>query len=42
MTSLKPQAQKLNDRGTQVLAQADQAIAATNKYFDSIRPAKPD
>jgi len=40
MTSLKPQAQKLNDRGVEVLAKADQAIAATNKYFDSIRPAK--
>jgi len=40
MTSLKPQAQKLNDRGTQVLAKADQAIADTNKYFDSIRPTK--
>jgi len=40
MTSLKPQAQKLNDRGAEVLAKAEQAIAATNKYFDSIRPAK--
>jgi chromosome segregation ATPase len=40
MTSLKPQAQKLNDRGAQVLAKADQAIAATDKYFDSIRPTK--
>lgn len=40
MTSLKPQAQKLNDRGAQVLAKADEAIAATNKYFDSIRPTK--
>jgi len=40
MTSLKPQAQKMNDRGVQVLAKADEAIAATNKYFDSIRPTK--
>jgi hypothetical protein len=40
MTSLKPQAQKLNDRGAQVLAKAEQAIAATNKYFDSMKPAK--
>ena len=40
MTSLKPQAQKLNDRGTQVLAKTEQAIAATDKYFDSIRPTK--
>jgi len=40
MTSLKPQAQKLNDRGAQVLAKTDQAIAATNKYFDSMRPTK--
>ena len=40
MTSLKPQAQKLNDRGTQVLAKTEQAIAATDKYFDAIRPTK--
>ena len=40
MTSLKPQAQKLNDRGVQVLASADQAIAATNKYFEALKPTK--
>ena len=40
MTSLKPEAQKLNDSGAQVLTKADQAITTANKYFDSMRPAK--
>jgi len=40
MTSLKPQAQKLNERGVQVLADADRAIATADKYFDSMRPTK--
>jgi DUF2959 family protein len=40
MTSLKPQAQKLNERGAQVLADADRAIATADKYFDALRPAK--
>lgn len=40
MTSLQPEAQKLNDSGAQVLAKADQAIATANKYFDSMRPTK--
>jgi hypothetical protein len=40
MTSLKPQAQKLNERGVQVLADADRAIATADKYFDSMRASK--
>lgn len=40
MASLQPEAQKLNARGAQVLAKADQAILAANKYFDSLRPTK--
>ena len=40
MTSLKPQAQKLNERGAQVLAKADQAITTADKYFNSMRPTK--
>ena len=40
MTSLKPQAQVLNERGAQVLAKADQAIATADKYFNSMRPTK--
>ena len=40
MTSLQPEAQKLNDSGTQVLAKADQSIATANTYFDSMRPTK--
>jgi hypothetical protein len=40
MTSLKPQAQKLNERGAQVLAKTDQAIATADKYFNSMRPTK--
>ena len=40
VASLKPEAQKLNESGTQVLAKAEQAIATANKYFDSMRPTK--
>ncbi len=40
VTSLKPEAQKLNERGAQALAKTDQAITSANKYFDSLRPAK--
>jgi Protein of unknown function (DUF2959) len=40
MTSLKPETQKLNERGVQVLAKADQAITTANKYFNSLRPTK--
>jgi hypothetical protein len=38
--SIKPQAQTLNERGLLALGKVDQAIAAANKYFDSIRPTK--
>ena len=40
MTSLKPEAQKFNERGAETLAKVDQAITTANKYFDSLRPAK--
>ena len=40
MTSLQPEAQKLNDSGAQVLEKADLAIVTANKYFDSMRPTK--
>ena len=40
MTSLKPEAQKLNDSGAQVLEKADLAIVTANKYFNSMRPTK--
>ena len=40
MTSLKPQAQKFNARGTEVLTKVDQTMATANKYFDSMRPTK--
>jgi hypothetical protein len=39
-TSLKPQAQKLNERGVRVLADADRAIATADKYFNALRPTK--
>ncbi len=41
MTSLKPEAQKFNERGAGALAKVDQAITTANKYFDSLRPTKP-
>jgi hypothetical protein len=41
MASIKPQAQTLNERGVQVLAKVDGAIATSTKYFDSMRPTKP-
>ena len=40
MTSLKPEAQKLNERGAETLTKVDQAIATANKYFQSLRPTK--
>lgn len=40
MSSLKPEAQKFNERGAEALAKVDQAITTANKYFDSLRPAK--
>jgi hypothetical protein len=38
--SLKPQAEKLNERGTVAFTAADQAISKANEYFNSMRPAK--
>jgi len=38
MTSLKPEAQKFNERGAETLGKVDQAITTANKYFDSLRP----
>ena len=40
MTSLKPQAQTLNERGAEMLTKADQAVTAANRYFDSLRPTR--
>jgi len=40
ITSLKPEAQKFNERGAEALGKVDQAITTANKYFDSLRPAK--
>lgn len=37
MTSLKPNAEKLNARGAKVLAGADNAIQAANRYFQGLR-----
>jgi DUF2959 family protein len=37
MTSLKPQAEKLNTQGSEVLGKVDQAIATTNSYFQGLR-----
>lgn len=40
MTSLQPQAQKLNERGGELFAKSDQAIMTANNYFNSMRPTK--
>jgi peptidoglycan hydrolase CwlO-like protein len=40
MTSLKPEAQKLNERGAETLTKVDEAITTANKYFQSLRPTK--
>lgn len=37
MTSLKPQAEKLNAQGSEVLGKVDQAIETANRYFQGIR-----
>lgn len=37
MTSLKPQAAKLNAQGSEVLGKVDQAIATANNYFKGLR-----
>jgi hypothetical protein len=37
MTSLKPQAEKLNAQGTEVFAKTDQALAKADSYFQGLR-----
>jgi hypothetical protein len=37
MTSLKPQAEKLNSQGSEVLGKVDEAIAKANRYFHGLR-----
>jgi hypothetical protein len=38
--SLKPQAEKLNQRGSEVFAKTDRAVSTANAYFSSMRPTK--
>jgi hypothetical protein len=38
--SLKPQAEKLNQRGTDVFTKIDTALKSANSYFESLRPTK--
>jgi hypothetical protein len=40
MTSLKPNADKLNARGSEVFAKTDKAIADANAYFQSLRASE--
>jgi Protein of unknown function (DUF2959) len=40
MESLKPNAEKLNARGTQVFAKTDTAITTANTYFQGLRAAQ--
>jgi hypothetical protein len=40
MTSLKPQAQKLNTQGSDVLATVDHAIERANSYFQGLRSSE--
>ena len=42
MTSLKPEAQKFNERGAGALAKVDQAITTANKYSIRCGPPNPD
>ena len=37
MTSLKPNAEKFNARGSELFAKTDKAIAAANAYFQSLK-----
>ena len=39
--SLKPQAEKLNQKGAEVFAKIDHALETANSYFNSMRPTKP-
>ena len=40
MTALQPNAQKLNARGTELLARIDKANAGANAYFQSLKAAQ--
>ena len=40
MTSLKPQADKLNAQGTEVFSRTDQALAKADAYFKGLRAAQ--
>lgn len=40
MTSLKPNADKLNEHGRKVFSQTDDAITTTNEYFKGLKPAE--
>jgi hypothetical protein len=40
MTSLKPQAEKLNAQGTEVLGKVDQAISKANSYFHGLQSSE--
>ena len=37
MTSLKPQADKLNAQGAEIFSKIDQAIAKANAYFQGLK-----
>ena len=39
-TSLKPQAEQLNQHATEVFTKTDQALSKAGAYFNSMRPAK--
>lgn len=40
MTSLKPNAEKFNARGSELFAKTDKAIASANTYFQSLRSSE--
>ena len=40
MTSLKPNAEKVNDRGSKVFADTDHAVGTATAYFDGLRSAE--
>jgi hypothetical protein len=40
MTSLKPDAEKFNGRGQQLLSETDKAIAAANPYFQGLKSSQ--
>jgi Protein of unknown function (DUF2959) len=40
MTSLKPDAEKFNARGQQLLGETDKAISAANPYFEGLKSSQ--